>query len=109
MSLLEPSCTCGHLLSSHQMAGTTPCLACRCPTFVCDVAGAVLFSARSRSGRLWRVRRYETWSDHYVLDPLGDDVSSARSSTTGRWQGGPRTIMVPRERLGDERFWMMIS
>lgn len=81
------------------------CLCTTCNAFICDVGETTMVSARSRSGRRWRVRCYEVFGDRYVLDPLGDDVSPARSSTTERWQGGTRTIRVPRERLGDERYW----
>lgn len=60
--------------------------------------GLILVAKRGRGGRRWRVRGRSAL-DRWVLDPLGDDVVSARSGKTGKWQGGPRSIERSSEEL----------
>lgn len=53
--------------------------------------GLVVVSKRSRTGRRWRLSHQH--QGFWVLRPLGADVCDARSPTTGKWQGGVRTII----------------
>lgn len=74
-----------------------------------SLLGATMVSVRSKSGRRWHVHTISVPLSgkraECTLVPLGDDVSSARSETTGKWQGGVRSICVPYDRLNDERYW----
>jgi hypothetical protein len=63
------------------------------------IVGAVYVARRSRSGRHWRLRSINGAEKCVTLDPIGDDVQTARSGTTGRWQGGPRAIRVQFDEL----------
>ncbi len=68
------------------------------------VAGTARFvAARSRSGRRWLASRMA--DGRYYLHPLGDDVSSPRSETTGKWQGGVRGLVRTEAELLDTKRW----
>lgn len=54
--------------------------------------GDVYRSSRSRSGRCWRVVGLDLDRRTAHLSPIGPDVRDARSSTTGKWQGGVRSM-----------------
>jgi hypothetical protein len=71
-----------------------------------SVLGKTLISARSRSGRRWRVQVYNASTDEYTLAPVGADVRPAQDRH-GKMQGGPRRIRRTTEQI--ERDWRVIT
>lgn len=66
--------------------------------------GETMVSARSQTGRRWRVESFSASTDEYRLTPLGRDVQAAQDEH-GRMQGGVRRITVGYARLHDTRYW----
>lgn len=72
-----------------------------------SLLGAVMVSARSRSGREWDVYSFNASSDEYLLYPRGDDVQPATDGH-GHMQGGVRRIWVHYEDLHNGDKWRLI-
>lgn len=69
--------------------------------------GDVFVSARSKTGRRWRVAR-ELPCELWLLVPLGDDVSTGGPQEDGKWHGGVRAIRRGTEELSDRKRWRRV-